>query len=95
MIFLTRDKIDDIRWDEVINKSDLGLPYAYSWSLDKVTGKQWEAIVGEDYSWVFPLPFNRKIFGFKQYYTPYLIQQLGVIGDVECTESFLFLINKI
>ncbi len=94
MIFLTRDKIDDIRWDGVINKSDLGLPYAYSWSLDLVTGKQWEAIVGEDYSWVLPLPFNRKIFGLKQYYTPYLIQQLGVIGDVECDESFLVLINK-
>ena len=81
MIFLTRDDIDDVRWDWVINKSGQGLPYAYSWSLDQVAGKQWDAIISEDYTWVLPLPYNRKICGFKQYYTPYLIQQLGVIGD--------------
>ena len=94
MIFLTRDDIDDVRWDGVINKSGQGLPYAYSWSLDQVAGKQWDAIISEDYTWVLPLPYNRKICGFKQYYTPYLIQQLGVIGDVESSESFLLLLNK-
>ncbi|MBK9398469.1 MAG: hypothetical protein IPN55_15005 [Saprospiraceae bacterium] len=47
MIFLTRDDIDDVRWDGVINKSGQGLPYAYSWSLDQVAGKQWDAIISE------------------------------------------------
>jgi len=82
MEFLRRKDIDTDRWDAVIDSSATGLPYAYSAVLDECCNGKWDAIVGDAYNYVLPLPFNRKLFGFKQYYQPYLLQQLGVFGNM-------------
>ena len=87
MQHLSRSNIDEERWNNVISKYGLGLPYAYTRVLDEVTDRSWEAIIGNDYQWVLPLPFNRKIIGFKQYYNPYYLQQLGLIGNVPNDEN--------
>ncbi len=82
MEFLKRNDIDTDRWDAVISSSETGIPYAYTTILDECCGGKWDAIVGDGYSYVLPLPFNRKILGFKQYFQPYLLQQLGIFGDI-------------
>lgn len=80
MVHLNSSEIDKVRWNEVIDQYGSGLPYAYSWILDELTGHCWDAIIDENYEWILPLPYNRKIAGLKQYYTPYCLQQLGLIG---------------
>ena len=80
MIFLKRNEIDINRWNGVVAAHGKGLPYAFTNVLDETTGHCWEAIIDDNYEWIFPLPFNRK-FIFKQYYAPYCLQQLGIIGN--------------
>ncbi len=98
MHLLSRKNIDDERWNAVVERYGLGLPYAFTWMLDEVTGGNWEAIMGEDYQWVLPLPYNRKIIGLKQYYNPYYLQQLGLIGlvsqDLNYIKNIIQLISK-
>ena len=69
------------RWDELVLHHSAGRPYAHSCYLDCVAGGQWEAIIDDNFNWVMPLPYNRKLFGFKQYYQPFFCQQLGIIGS--------------
>lgn len=80
MRFLHRQEVDELRWNAVIRDSPAGFPYAYTAILDTCTGGRWNAIVADDYSFVLPLPYNRKLFGFKQFYQPYFLQQLGCFG---------------
>jgi hypothetical protein len=78
MHLLKRDEIDVKLWDSVIARCPSGLPYGFSQILDVCTDKQWMGIVSEDYQWVMPLPYNRKLLGFRQ--VIYLI----------CFNSFIF-----
>jgi len=82
MHLLKRDEIDVKLWDSVIARCPSGLPYGFSQILDVCTDKQWMGIVSEDYQWVMPLPYNRKLLGFRQFYQPYLLQQLGIFGRI-------------
>jgi len=77
--YLKHHEINQSKWDKCIDQSPLGLPYAYSWYLDAVTGQQWDALEMNDYELVMPLPWNKKL-GFKQVYQPHPCQQLGVFG---------------
>ena len=95
MEFLRRKDIDTDRWDAVIDSSATGLPYAYSAVLDECCNGKWDAIVGDAYNYVLPLPFNRKLFGFKQYYQPYLLQQLGVFGNMPASVEMDAIIHMI
>lgn len=97
MRFLHRHEVDDPRWNAVIRYSPAGFPYAYTEILDTCTGGRWNAIVPDDYSFVLPLPYNRKLFGFKQFYQPYFLQQLGCFGrspDEQETEDIFSLIRS-
>ncbi|WP_052248463.1 hypothetical protein [Chryseobacterium taiwanense] len=59
--------------------------------LDITSGKQWEALVYNDYEAVMPVPFVIK-YGVKIVHNPRLCQQLGVFSskdDIKINEDFL------
>ena len=78
--YIKRCQIDPQAWDRTVEQATLSLPYAYSWVLDLLC-EEWDGLVKGDYEAVMPLPFNRKLLGFKQIYQPYYIQQLGVFSE--------------
>ncbi len=79
-------EINRSKWDECISASPHGLIYAASWYLD-IVSPHWEALIEDDYSFVFPLT-GRKKWGFNYLFQPYFTQQLGVFGRTEApTES--------
>lgn len=90
--FLTRKQIDTTAWNQAVDRSSSGLPYAYSWYLDLVTDKKWGALVKGDYKQVCPLPWNRKLMGLPQVYQPPFSQQLGVFGaDLDWPQQEAFM----
>lgn len=89
---LRRQEIETDWWDHHISTSSFPIAYAMSWYLD-ILAPGWMALVSDDKKWVMPLPVNRKLFGFRQVYMPYLIQQLGIFGaampDIATIDRFL------
>ena len=84
---LRNNAIDKERWDRCIAQSNNQLTYAYSWYLD-VVSPQWEALVGNDYEHVMPLPVKRR------YKVPYLVQpiltqQLGIFSTSKINENLV------
>lgn len=77
--YLSRDKIDNYKWDECIEKASNGVIYARSLYLDKMC-THWDALVINNYELVMPLPWRKK-WGFKYVYTPYFISYLGLFGN--------------
>ena len=73
------------KWDECISASPHGLIYAASWYLD-IVSPNWEALIEDDYSFVFPLT-RRKKWGFDYLFQPYFTQQLGVFGRTEAASE--------
>jgi len=69
------------KWDECVSRSLNGLVYAYSWYLDIVAG-EWDALVADDYSIIFPLVKGSK-YGIPYLYQPYFTQQLGVFSPIK------------
>ncbi len=90
--YLKNRLIDKEAYDSCINQSPNPKVYAYSWYLDHMTMGNWDALVTDDYSYVFPLPFNYK-FGFLRYNNiPPFVQQLGIFGknvDASIVNCFL------
>ncbi len=80
LYLLSRKEVDLERWDRSVAQAPQGLPYAYSWYLDAMADQQWCALVRGDYQQVLPLPYNRKLLGMKQVYSPLVMQQTGVMG---------------
>ena len=76
--YLKHHEIDKQRWDDCINHSANGLIYALSWYLDVVC-PDWEALIKDDYQYVFPLTPGKK-YGIGYLYQPYFAQQLGVFS---------------
>ena len=92
ILHIHRKDIHVNAWNAAVTADSSHLPYAYSWYLDAVCAGRWSALVLEDYSAVMPLPWNRKLLGFRQIYRPPLCQQLGVFGaavDKKMQEEFL------
>ncbi len=96
MITYIRHKdIDKTKWDLCIDKALNGLPYGYSWYLDIATDESWDALILDDYSAVFPLPFKNRIV-FKQIYQPFFVQQLGLFyTQNEQANQLHYFINSI
>ncbi len=84
--YLRRSEIDTVRWNQCIDEAVNGMPYAYSWHLDVVC-TAWDALVLGDYSAVFPLPWDRRLLGYRQSYNPILSQQLGPMGRQPLSQS--------
>lgn len=95
---LAHKNIDKMRWDECINLSPHGIINAQSWYLD-IVSPGWEALVEEDYAFVFPLTARKK-FGINYLFQPYFTQQLGLFGresipgESKLTEFLLHIPSK-
>lgn len=74
--FLTRNQINDAKWDQAMRAAVNTLPYGYTWYLDALCTR-WAGIVVGDYDFILPLPVNRK-WGLLYVYQPLFCQQLGV-----------------
>lgn len=75
--YITHQKIDFNKWDQCLDNCLNALPYAYSSYLNIVTQGKWDAIILDDYSAVFPIPFKNNIFNLK-IIQPFFTQQLGL-----------------
>ena len=75
--YFKHKEIDKKKWDDCLDHAINAMPYAYSWYLDIVAEKKWDALVAGDYEAVFPLPFKNRIV-FKQLYQPFFTQQSGL-----------------
>jgi hypothetical protein len=83
--YIKHTEINRSKWDECISASPHGLVYAASWYLD-IVSPYWEALIEDDYSFVFPLT-RRKKWGFDYLFQPYFTQQLGVFGRTEAASE--------
>lgn len=93
---VTRQDIDQQRWESCIRNAPNGLAYARIGFLDLMTD-QWCAIVLDDYRAVMPIPYRTK-WGITYVYQPAFIQQLGLIGSFtqdELHASIQLLVNQI
>lgn len=79
-----RDQIDVAQWNARVAQSGSGLPYALADYLDLVTGGNWSALVSDNYTSIFPLPYEIKM-GLKMYLQPPFTQQLGLISEDHTT----------
>ncbi len=86
--YIKQSEIDKKRWDHCISNAVNSKIYAYSWYLDLVTNTQWDALIDDEYSTVFPLPFRKKA-GISYLYTPIFIQQLGIFYEQAPTNEML------
>ncbi len=74
---LSRSEINEVKWNACIEHSDYVHAYGTTWYLDTVCPNGWEALVWGDYDAVMPLPRGKILF-YKQTFTPFWIQQLGL-----------------
>jgi hypothetical protein len=73
-----RKEIDVLKWDDLIAHSPAETIYPYCWYLDAVADN-WSALVVDDYSFVMPVVWKKKV-GMKYIYQPFYTQQLGVFS---------------
>jgi hypothetical protein len=85
--FLRRIEIDNLKWDNCVQKSPAGHLYACSWHLDSIAGN-WSGLVQNDYEAVMPLPERRK-FGVNYIYQPIFSQQLGIYSPSQILQGQL------
>lgn len=91
--FLSRAKIDDKRWNALLDASPDSVLYARPWYLDAATNTCWGALVDDNYRAAMPLPWRRK-YGIPYVFQPFLIQRLGIFEhgqhpDIETQRRFL------
>ncbi len=67
-------------YDNCIDQSPNPKVYAYAWYLDIICDGRWDAIISEDYNYVFPLPYAYKLGFLKYINPPPFVQQLGIFG---------------
>ena len=75
---LTHQSIDMEQWDQAVDSSANGLVYARSWFLN-VLAPGWNALIEENYRFVFPVPVKRK-YKLPYIVQPMLTQQLGIFS---------------
>lgn len=85
--YIEHQNIDKTKWDKCILNSINGHVYSTSLYLDIMAGK-WDALIGNDYEAVLPLPWRKKI-GLHYVYPPAFTQQLGLIYQQTETEKLL------
>jgi hypothetical protein len=85
--YLKHNQINKPAWDNCILESSSGLIYGMSYFLD-IVSPDWNALVNEDYSAVFPLTWRKKL-GIKYLYQPPFTQQLGLFVKDESQISLI------
>lgn len=88
--YLSRDQIDDTKWDRCIDNAVNRIVYGYSSYLDHLS-PGWHAIVCGDYEMVMPLTWKEK-WGIRYLYQPAFVQQLGIFYAAKVSESELLAI---
>ena len=91
MKLVFRDKIDTKKWDAVVASSDIQNPLIYSWALDATC--EWCAVIKEDYSFIFPIPFVKR-FGVQRALQQAYSRQMDYIGNSNQFLSAIELIKK-
>jgi hypothetical protein len=84
---LSHKSIDKEKWDQVISAATNGLIYAKSWYLD-IVSPNWEALVSDNYTFVFPIPIKRK-YKLPYIVQPHLTQQLGIFSNQQITGEII------
>ncbi len=77
--FISRKDIDELKWNSCVHYANNGHVYGYTWYLDNVC-HEWDGLIEGDYESVFPLVWNKKLFGIHQLYQPIFCQQLGLFS---------------
>ncbi|HWB26358.1 MAG TPA: hypothetical protein VG738_12800 [Chitinophagaceae bacterium] len=83
--------LNKAKWDNCINTSHNGLVYATSTYLDAMA-THWAGMVLNDYKYVMPLPWRKKML-VQYIYPPAFVQQLGIFsaGDISAEVVSLFI----
>ena len=79
--YLEHSEIDLKKWDQCISTAHNATFYALSDVLN-ITSPNWNALILDDYTAVFPLPWRKK-FGTKYIYPPFFSTQLGLFSKSE------------
>jgi hypothetical protein len=82
--YLTRDQLDEKKYNYCISNAMNTRIYAYSWYLDVVCDN-WDVLVEDDYMVVMPLP-KRKKYGVNYVYQASWVQELGVFSS-DCIDG--------
>lgn len=85
--YARRKDIDTQKWDSCIARSVNGMVYAYAWYLD-IVAPDWDALIANDYEYVFPLPHRRK-YAVRYIFQPSFSQQLGLFSASTISEASL------
>lgn len=86
-MYMQHHTIDRAKYDHCVMMDKRGLVYGFSWYLDTVA-ESWDALVLNDYDAVWPLPVRNKL-GFKYFYRPFAVQQLGVFSKTDLADEVL------
>lgn len=89
---LNRAEIDCYKWDMCVEQSMNTRHYAMSWYLD-IVSPNWFGITDEFYSFVLPIPVNKK-FGIQYIIQPFLCQQLGCFSQRKLNDEFVSQLYK-
>ena len=85
IVFLTRNEIDTVKWNNAVLNSKNGRIYATTNWLDAFA-PNWEALVLLNYKIIMPLPSFKK-YGIKYLAQPPFTQQLGLFASTKIDEQ--------
>lgn len=83
--YLNNKEIDISEWDDCVQQSVKGLPYAFSFYL-AVVAPNFGGVVLNNYEAILPLPTKKKL-GIDYVYRPLLCQQLGIVSKQKLSET--------
>ncbi len=81
VVFINREELDTVKYDQCVEKSLQHRIYAMSWYLD-IACDTWGAFVMDDYTAVMPVPWNKK-YTIKYVYPPLWVLELGIFSREE------------
>jgi len=89
---VAREDINDAKWNSCVEQSQIQNPLIYSWSMDATTSK-WCAVVNDDYSFIFPIPFEQQL-NVKRARQQAFSRQVDYVGSQEDFYTALELLKK-
>tara|TARA_B110000003_G_scaffold179972_1_gene179196 strand:+ start:9021 stop:9932 length:912 start_codon:yes stop_codon:yes gene_type:complete len=87
--YILREDLDELKYDDCIEKSKQSNLFGYSWYLDIVCD-YWDVLVLNDYEAVMPIPWKKKYF-IKYVYHPLWVLQLGIFSKSKKSHELEFI----